>query len=162
MIKRRGEGQPRNVHLNPICMSYDQKKGCRSTSQCSWPNLHELWSKEGYSQIDNSILDHKSLERRGQWNLIGACYTPLKKYFEGAIRYNPHIFKIILIWENYECPKFWDNKSFNFGTFIWGSRGKVTFQCNPMVRHKLYYREGTGAFSQRLWAGKACACGCPY
>ncbi len=57
-----------------------------------------------------------------------------------------------LIWEKYEHSKFWDNKSPNFGTPTWEFWGKVTFGCNPMERHKIYYREGIGASSQRLWA----------
>jgi hypothetical protein len=43
------------------------------------------------------------------------------KLFLKVLRYFPHIFKTDLIWERYERPKLWDNKSLNFGTPTWES-----------------------------------------
>jgi hypothetical protein len=88
--------------------------------------------RRGGSQIGNLTIDHKSLESMGQmssdWNML---YT-VGKIFLRAIRFYLFILKKKnLIWKIYEPPKFWDNKSPNFGTLTWESRGKVTFGCNP-------------------------------
>jgi hypothetical protein len=50
----------------------------------------------------------------------GMLYT-IGNIFLKVIKYYPWIFKKDLIWEIYECPKFRDNKSPNFGTPIWES-----------------------------------------
>jgi hypothetical protein len=47
-------------------------------------------------------------------------------------------------------PKFQDNKSPNFGTPTWESQEKMPFGCNLAESHKVYYREGSDAFSQRM------------
>jgi len=47
----------------------------------------------------------------------------------------------------YECPKFWGNKSPNFEIPILESWGKVTFEYSPAKKHKIYYKEGSGASS---------------
>jgi hypothetical protein len=49
-------------------------------------------------------------------------------------------------------PIFQDNKSLNFGTPIWESQKKVSFGCRLAESHKVYYREGNDASSQRMWA----------
>jgi hypothetical protein len=73
--------------------------------------------------------------------------------FSKNIRYCLHTFEKDLIWNKYEHPKFWDSKSPNFGTPTWEFRGKKWhLDVVPMDRHKIYYREGSGASSQRLWA----------
>jgi hypothetical protein len=64
---------------------------------------------------------------KSNWSVI---YV-VEKIFLKAIRYFLHIFKNNLICERYECPKFWNNKSPNFGTPICESQGKVTFGCSP-------------------------------
>jgi hypothetical protein len=54
--------------------------------------------------------------------------------------------KIDLIWKKYERLKFWDNKSSNFGS----PKEKWHLDVIPMERHIVYYREGSGASSERL------------
>jgi hypothetical protein len=39
----------------------------------------------------------------------------------------------------------------NFGTSTWESQEKMSFKCSPIESHRIYYREGSGASSQRLW-----------
>jgi hypothetical protein len=99
---------------------------------CSFkPNLHELWSKEGVGlKLGIWFPTTNPLKEGVKWGLIGACYTPLEIYFQGSKKF-PCTFKTNLIWERYEGPKFWDNKSFDFGTPTWDSRGKVMFGCSP-------------------------------
>jgi hypothetical protein len=71
-------------------------------------DLHELWSKEGdESQIGNSTPDHKPLESRGQMSFDWSMLYANGKIFLKVIKYFPFIFKTYLIWERYECPKFW-------------------------------------------------------
>jgi len=53
----------RIVHLDLLCISYDQKKGRES----NW-------------KFDSR---RHSLESKGQWGPLGACYTPLERYFQG-------------------------------------------------------------------------------
>jgi hypothetical protein len=84
-------------------MSYDQKKGWESNSQFE-------------NQIGNLPLDHKSLERRGQIKSNWGLLYIVENIFLKAIRYCLRIFKNKLILERYERPKFWDNKSSNFGS----------------------------------------------
>ncbi len=87
----------------------------------------------GESQIPNLTLNHKLLEIKGQMKSNwGVSYT-IEKIFLKAIKYFPFIFQIYLVWKRYERPKFWNNKSPNFGTpkFTWESQRKVTFRCSP-------------------------------
>jgi hypothetical protein len=76
------------VHLDLICMNYDQKKGRESNSR------FENW-------IGNLIPDHKSLERKGQmksdWGLL---YT-VENIFMRTIRCCPCIVKIKIKIEKY-------------------------------------------------------------
>jgi hypothetical protein len=53
----------RIIHLNFICMSYDQKKGQKSN----------YWKLDSWSQIP--------LELGVKWSPIGACNTPLERIF---------------------------------------------------------------------------------
>jgi hypothetical protein len=76
-------------------MSYDQKKGWES----NWE--FDSWLQTPWKQRSNELQ-------------FGMLYT-VGKIFLRAIRYNPHISKIDLIWKRYERPKFWNNKSPNFG-----------------------------------------------
>jgi hypothetical protein len=86
--------------------------------------------KKGESK-GNLTLDHKSLENTSQMRYDWGVLYIIGKIFLRVIRYFPHIFKINLILERYEHPKFWNNKSPNFGTPTWESWGKVTFGCSP-------------------------------
>jgi hypothetical protein len=57
-----------------------------------------------------------------------------------------------IIEEDMNVQSFGYNKSPNFGT-VFGSLGKKChLDVAPMESHKVYYREGSGAFSQRLQA----------
>ncbi len=86
-----------------------------------------LIKRKGRSQILNLTPNHKSRESMGQmrsdWSLL---YTD-GNIFSRAIRYFCHILEKGL---RYERPKFWDNKSLNFGTPTWESWEKVTFGCS--------------------------------
>jgi hypothetical protein len=53
-----------------------------------------------------------------------------------------------MIWRRYECLKFYDNKSPSFESLGKKCQLDVTF----VKRHKIYYREGSGASSQKLQA----------
>jgi hypothetical protein len=122
------------VHLDMICMHYDQKKG-------AWVKL-EIW----HPTINPLKLGG---QMRFDWSVL---YT-IGKIFSKAIRYYICTHKINLIWEIYKRPKFWNNNSLNFGTPTWESRGKMTFGCSPCGEaHSIYYKEGIGASSQRLRA----------
>jgi hypothetical protein len=70
----------------------------------------------GGSQIKNLTPNHKSLESRGQMNSDSGVLYIIGKIFLRAIRYCHRVLKIDLIWERYENPELWDNKSPNFGT----------------------------------------------
>jgi hypothetical protein len=87
--------------------------------------------RKGRSQIGNLTPNHKSLESRGQMRSDWSVLYTIGKIFSSAIRHCPRIFKEKLIWERYERPNFWDNKSPSFGTPTWKSWGKVTFGCSP-------------------------------
>ncbi len=66
------------VHLDLICMSYDQKKG--------------------QSQIGNLTLDHKSLDRSAKLRSNWSVLRSIGKIFSRAIRYCPHTLKLNFIW----------------------------------------------------------------
>ncbi len=58
--------------------------------------------RKGGSQIENFTSNHKSFESKDQMKFDwGMLYTIVKIYLKD----------ISLFWENYERPKFWDNKS---------------------------------------------------
>jgi hypothetical protein len=101
-------------------------------SHCSFKlDLHELWLKEGVGiklVIWFPIID--PLKARSKCGSIWACYTLLELFLKD-IKYGPCILKTYLIWERYECQKFWDDKSLDFGTPTWKSQGKMTFGCSP-------------------------------
>jgi hypothetical protein len=50
-------------------------------------------------------------------------------------------------WGKYECPKFSDNNNPNFGIPTWECHLDVA----PVKNHRIYYKEGSGASSQRVW-----------
>jgi hypothetical protein len=72
--------------------------------------------RRGKSQIGNLIPEYKTLEIKGQMRSDWSVLYIIENIFSRAIKYFPCIFKKDLIWEKYECPKFWDNRSPNFGT----------------------------------------------
>jgi hypothetical protein len=74
----------------------------------------------------------------------------IEKIFLRLIKYFLHMFQTHLIWRRYEHDNFWDNKSPSLGTLIWESWEKMLFGCSPHRESKKYYREGSGASSQRL------------
>ncbi len=71
-------------------------------------------------------------------------YT-IEKIVSRSIKYCPQTFKINLIWERYEHPKLWDNKSPSFGLPLGSLEEKWHLDLVPTKKHKLYYREGSGA-----------------
>jgi hypothetical protein len=54
-----------------------------------------------------------------------------------------------LIWGRYERIKFQDGKSPNFKTPTWESWEKCHLDVTHVESHKIYYKEGSGASSQR-------------
>jgi hypothetical protein len=68
------------------------------------------------SQIGNLTFDHNSYQSRGQMRSDWGMLYIVGKKISRAIRYYPCALKIDLIWEKYERPKFWDNKSPSFGS----------------------------------------------
>jgi len=131
-------------------------------SHCSFRlNLHELWSKERAGVKWGIWLPTTNPWKLGvKWGPIWNVLYTVGKIFFRAINYYFCIFKTDLIWEIYEHPKFWDSKSPSFGIvrvlvlgLPFGSpREKWHLDVVPMERHKIYYKEGSGASSQRLWA----------
>jgi hypothetical protein len=131
-LKHRCLKSPCVVHLDLICMSYDFKKGQESNWEFDfWPQIP--WQQES----DDVWLKH-----------VINCW---KNLFEDY-KILPLHFRKKLIWEKYEPPKFWNSKSPNFGTPTWESRGKWHLDVVPIKKHRVYYREGSGASSQRLRA----------
>jgi len=103
VMKRKCLWWPHIVHLNLICMSYNQKKGRKSNWEFdSQPRIP-------WKQRSNEVRLGHALH----------CW----KDFLRAIRYFFHIFKTNMIWKRYEPPKFWDNKSPNFWDY--GVQGKI-------------------------------------
>ncbi len=51
-----------------------------------------------------------------------------------------------MIWKRYKCPKFWDNMNPSFEN----PEEKWHLDVVPVERHKVYYRERSGASSQKL------------
>jgi len=86
--------------------------------------------RKGNSQSGNLTPDHKSLENRGQTRSNWSVLYIVEKIFSRVIRYCLRTLKKDLILERYERPKFWDNKSPNFGAPTWEFWGKVTFRCS--------------------------------
>jgi hypothetical protein len=109
------------AHLNLICMSYDQKKGCKS----NWK--FDFQPQIPWKQGSNEVW----------WGVLNT----IEKTFSRAIKC--HIFhsKKDLIWKRYERSKFWDNKNH-------GERWHLHVVLTE--RHRIYSREGSGASSQRL------------
>jgi hypothetical protein len=130
VLKRRCLKCPRIIHLDLICMSYDQKMG---------ENQMEIW------------LPTKSLESRGQmrfdWNML---YTGWK-IFARAIRYFPRIFFKKPWFEKYmNIQSFGITKVPILGLPLGSSKEKWHLDVVPAERHRVYYREGSGASSERL------------
>jgi hypothetical protein len=103
--------------------------------------------RRGGSQIGHLTPDHKSLKSKGQMRSDWSMLYTVEKIFSRDIRYCLRTIKKNLIWKRYKPPKFWNNKNPNFGSF----REKWHFDVVLAERHKIYYKEGSGASSQRLW-----------
>jgi hypothetical protein len=87
------------VHLDLICMSYDQGVGIKLG----------IW-----------IPTTNPLKAKVKWGPIEACYTCLERYFWGY-KLLPLHSQYILDFKKYECPNFLDKKSPNFGILTWES-----------------------------------------
>jgi len=106
--------------------------------------------RRGGSEIRNLTPNHKSLESRGQMRFNWSVLYTIGNIFSRDIKYCPCIFKINLIWERYEHSMFWDNKVLVSGLPLRSPGKKWHLDVVPTERHKIYYREGNGASSQRL------------
>jgi len=107
--------------------------------------------RKGGSQIGNLTLDHKPLENRGQMKSNRSVLYPIGKIFSRAIRYCLWTFKKDFIWERYECPKFGTTKVRVLGLPLGSLVEKWHSDVILTKRHKIYYREGSGASPQMLW-----------
>jgi hypothetical protein len=101
VMKRRCLKCPHIVHLNLICMGYDQKKGRKSNWKFDF--LPQTLRKQGSNEL---------------W--LGRVIQCWKDLFEGYKILTLH-FQKNLIWKIYKHPKFWDSKSFCFGIPTWES-----------------------------------------
>jgi hypothetical protein len=116
-------------------------------------NLHELWSKEkGWNQIENLILHHKPLEIKGQMNPNWGVPYIVRKTFWRGVRNCFHIFKINLIWKYMNVQSYGMVKVPILGLRLGSPREKWHLDVILVERHRIYYREGSGASSQRLRA----------
>jgi hypothetical protein len=79
--------------------------------------------------INKVILDLNCMYK--DLAIVPNTYVGVWLFFYIAFSFCPCIFKEYFILEKYEHPKFWENKSPNFGTPTWESRGKVIFRCSP-------------------------------
>jgi hypothetical protein len=129
MLKKR----PHIVHLNLIYMSYDQKKGQESNFQ------FDSRSQTPWKQGSNEF-----------W--LGQAIHHWKDFFKGYKILPSHFF----------LKKTWFEKNMNVQSFritripvlglpLGNSDEKWHLHVAPMQRHEVYYREGSGASSQRLW-----------
>jgi hypothetical protein len=122
-------------------------------SYCSFgPDLHELWSKEG-AGVKLGIWPSTTnpLNARVKWDPIGVCYTTVAKIFSTTIRFFACTLKTDLIWERYEHPKFWATKVLILGVPLRSPKKKWHLDVVLVDRHGIYYREGNGVSSQKLW-----------
>jgi hypothetical protein len=108
--------------------------------------------RRGGGQIPNLTSNHKSYESKGQkrfdWNVL---YI-VRNIFSRVIRYFFCTLENDLIWELYQRPKFWIRKVPILG-LQFGSPGKNWhLDVIPVEKYKVYYKEGSGASSQRLRA----------
>jgi hypothetical protein len=76
----------------------------------------------------------------------------LKDIFKGYKISSLHFRSKFDVRNIYERPKFWENNNLSFGIPIRESQEKWYLDVVSIKRHIIYYREGSGAFSQRLWA----------
>ncbi len=120
------------IHLDLICMNYDEKKGWElnwkfdSQSQIPWKQgSNEVWLER--------VIHH--------WKSIFKGYKIVPSHIKNK-------FDLRKIW----ASKVWDNKSPNLGLPLGNPEEKWHLDAIPMERHIIYYREGSGASSQRLWA----------
>jgi len=109
-------------------------------SYCSFRlDLHELWSKEG---AGGGV----------KWGLIGMCYTPLERYFQGLKDIALEFSKQIWFEKNMGVQSFGTTKVLVLGLPLGSLGEKWHLHVVLAEKHKIYYREGSGASSQRLQA----------
>jgi hypothetical protein len=121
-------------------------------SYCSFRlEMHELWSKEmlGF-KLGIWLLTTNPLRVKVKLSPIGACHTPWKYIFEGYKILHPHApnkFDLRKIWMSkvlgQQKSPFWDSY-----LGVPGKKCHLGIACTKS--HRVYYREGSGASSQRL------------
>jgi hypothetical protein len=83
-------------------------------------------------------------------SLIGTCNTPLERSFEGyKILFSLHVPKRFYFRKIYVSKVSRQQTSQFWGSHL-GILKKMPFGCNPAEKHKIYYREGSDASSQRI------------
>jgi len=101
------------------------------------------------SQIGNLIPDHKSLESKGQMTFDWGMLYTIGKIFLGAIKFEAWFEKDV------SGQSFGTTKVLVLGLPFRSFEEKWHLHVIPIERHKIYYREGSDASSQRLWAMKS-------
>jgi len=119
---------------------------------CSFKlDLHELWSKEGVRiKFEIWLPTTNPLKAWVKWSPIGTCYTPFERYFQG-------LWDIIVTFSK----NTWSKKDMNVQNFrrtkvpflglpLGSPREKWDLDVIPTDKYIIYYREGSGASSQKL------------
>jgi hypothetical protein len=133
-LKHRCLKRPCIVHLDLICMSYNQRKGRES----NWE--FDSWSQTPWNQGSN--------------DLIRACYTSLRRYIWGLQDSSLVFSKYIWFEKDTSVQSLETTRVPILGlpSPLGSPREKWHLDVIPTKRHKVYYREGNGASSQRLRA----------
>jgi len=121
----------RIVHLDLLCISYDQKKGRESN-----------WKFDSRPQIP-----WKQGSMRSTWSVL---YT-VGKIFSRTIRYFPRT--LIKTWfeKNMNVQSFGTIRIPILGLPLGSPREKWHLDIITAERHIIYYKEGSCVSSQRLW-----------
>jgi len=108
--------------------------------------------RRGKSKIENLTPDHKSFESRGQMRSNWSVLYTIGKIFWREIKYCPCTFKKKLIWKKMSIQHFETIRVPILGFPLGSFGGKWHLDVIPTERHKVSYRVGSGASSQRLQA----------
>jgi hypothetical protein len=85
-----------------------------------------------------------------KWGLIGTCYTPLDRYFQGIYDSVFAFSKKTWFEKNMSVQSFKTTKVPILGLPLGSFEEKWQLDVVPAKKHKVYYKEGSGASSQRL------------
>ncbi len=91
------------------------------------------------------ILNHKSLESRGQMRCDWVCYTPLKKYFQGLWDAILTFSKQTWFEKNTNVQNFGTTQVPILGPPLKNPKEKCHLDVVPTEMHRVYYRKRSGA-----------------